>query len=130
MTQHLFVYGTLRRAVGHSMGQVLAKYAEYAGPATFRGRLYRIADYPGAVPSEDPADRVFGEVHGLIDPAVLAELDAYEGIGPDFPQPTEYVRHLETVSLADGRQVRAWVYLYNRPVTALELIANGNFLSG
>lgn len=127
--ERVFVYGTLRRGSGSAAHDWLARRAELVGQAWFRGRLYRIAHYPGLVASEDPGDRVVGEVYALNDPqTALAELDRYEECGPGFPAPAEYVRCQAEVTLAQGRTCTAWVYLYNRPVAESARIVSGDFL--
>lgn len=127
---HLFVYGSLRRGAGHLMHGMLAEYGEYVGAAKLPGRLYRIAGYPGAVASGDPQDRVLGEVYLLREPQIILPLlDEYEGFGADCPQPNEFVRIAAEVELAGAEMLRAWVYMYNRPIERLALIASGDFLA-
>jgi len=73
---------------------------------------------------------VHGELYALRDrDHILRVLDEYEGCGPDDPQPTEFRRGRTTVFLETGQEVRAWVYLYNRPTRGAELIPSGNYLS-
>src|SRR5262249_36826380 len=88
---HPFAYGTL---LGGRRPAAIARTAErlaVLGPATVRGRLYDLGEYPGLV--LDPAAN---EVHGTIctvpDEAVLAALDAYEGFEPDAPARSLFVR--------------------------------------
>ena len=128
-TEHLFVYGTLMKAAGHPMAAHLARHGRYIGPATFNGRLYRLASYPGVVASDDGADVVHGELYELEDAAALfAFLDVYEGCSQDDPQPHEYARVQCSVS-AGAKHAKAWIYLYNRPVEKLTRIASGRFLA-
>ena len=128
MTQHLFVYGTLRRNARRQIHHLLCRYASFVGEAIYRGKLYNIGLYPGAVPSDNPMDRVLGEVYRLQEPlVVLAQLDQYEGCGPEVLQPAEYRREIQDVRLVNGGQISAWVYLYNRPTYGLELIRSGDF---
>lgn len=125
---HLFVYGTLRKDGANPMHDFLARESDFVAHATWQGRLYRVDFYPGAVPSDDPAHAVHGEVYRLRRPMfALADLDRYEACGPGFAVPTEYLRELHPVRLRDGREVQAWVYVYNRPVGGLELISSGDF---
>ena len=125
----LFVYGTLMRGFDHPMAQLLSRGADFLGQARCRGRLYLIKHYPGLVLSGDPADTVFGELYRLRQPAeLLREFDMYEACGEGFAQPTEYVRQMLSVTLADGAVSEAWTYLYNWPVTKLPRIASGRFL--
>ena len=128
--QYLFVYGTLRKDFGSDRYPLLARYASLAGEGCFQGRLYRIDYYPGAIPSDDSAHQVKGEVYGLHEPEfVLSQLDRYEECGPEFNEPTEYRREKHEVTLLNGRKVIAWVYIYNRPVENFPLISSGDFLN-
>src|SRR5215203_4054375 len=96
----LFVYGTLMRGFDHPMARLLAANADFVGEARCRGRLYLIKHYPGLVPSDDPADSVFGELYRLraVEP-MLREFDMYEACGEGFAPPTEYVRQVLSVTL-------------------------------
>jgi len=125
----IFVYGTLRRDANSEMHQLLTKYAEFVSDATYQGKLYKVDDYPGAVPSDNPNDVVQGEVY-LIHQAdvTLPLLDQYEEFGPEFPEPNEYSRQKQSVLLKSGRFVTAWVYVYNHPTEGLELIESANFI--
>ncbi len=130
----LFVYGTLMRYFDHTMAQLLSRSADYLGQATCSGRLYLIKHYPGLLLSDDPADVVFGELYRLRDrDALLGELDMYEACGDGFPEPTEYIRQMLKVTLADGsasepQTLEAWTYVYNWPVARLPRIASGRFM--
>ncbi len=126
---YLFVYGTLRRDANCEMSRLLAKHAEFVSDAGYCGKLYQIDYYPGAVPSDNPNDRVQGEVYLLHQAdAVLPLLDQYEEFGPEFPEPNEYIRRKQTVLLNSGDSVAAWVYVYNRSTEGLELITSANFI--
>src|SRR4051812_45548450 len=65
MTSNLFVYGTLMRGFDNPMTKLLARNAEFCGPARCQGRLYLVTWYPGMVLSDDPGDVVFGELFSL-----------------------------------------------------------------
>lgn len=126
--EFLFVYGTLRRQAGRAMGRWLARQTDYVGNGTVRGRLYLVTDYPGFVASRDPQDCVRGEVYRLRYPvAILARLDEYEGYGPRFPTPNEFIRARQHVRLASTAIITAWIYLYNLPVDTLSRIDSGDF---
>ena len=127
MSGFLFVYGTLARNARHEMHQYLVRHADYAGHAVFNGQLFQVGHYPGAVPSSNPEDKVFGELYRVSDPGDLfAALDDYEGCGPHDPAPTEYVRRTMPVS-QDGVELQAWIYLFDRDVTGLPRIMSGHF---
>ena len=124
--QSLFVYGTLRAGFDGLMAKWLASVACHAGPATARGRLYRVQDYPGFVPC--PTAFVVGDLFLLPkDPAVLDRLDEHEECAAHFPRPHEYRRERLIVQSESG-PAQAWVYVYNRDVAGLELIESGDFL--
>lgn len=126
--EFLFVYGTLRLQAGRAMGRWLARHADYVGSGTVRGRLYLVTDYPGCVASSDPQDCVRGEVYRLRYPAAtLARLDEYEGYGPRFPTPNEFIRSRQHVRLASTAIIIAWIYLYNLPFDTLPRIDSGDF---
>ena len=79
--------------------------------------------------SDVSSDIVHGELFRLRSPEeLLCEFDMYEACGEGFPEPTEYLRRLIDVTLADGASEKAWTYVYNWPVTDLPRIASGNFL--
>jgi gamma-glutamylcyclotransferase (GGCT)/AIG2-like uncharacterized protein YtfP len=86
--EYLFVYGTLRRDAAGKTHPLLADCAQFSAEAHTRGRLYRIAVYPGLVLSDSPRDLVLGEVYTLEAPdMLLSRLDEYEGCGRDFHHP-------------------------------------------
>src|SRR3954453_16272206 len=112
----LFVYGTLMRGFDNPMARLLSANADLLAEASCCGRLYRIQDYPGLVPSGDAAERVHGEVYRLHQPGpLLREFDMYEACGEGFAAPTEYLRQRLTVTLAGGSACEAWTYVYNWP---------------
>jgi gamma-glutamylcyclotransferase (GGCT)/AIG2-like uncharacterized protein YtfP len=127
-SEYLFVYGTLKRSFNHPMHAQLVQCAEYVSDATMPGRMYRVAHYPGVIRSDDPAQRVLGELYRVHDaPALFAVLDDYEECSSAHPPPHEYVRERCPVMLPDGHSVTAWVYLYARAVDGLPLIDSGRF---
>jgi gamma-glutamylcyclotransferase (GGCT)/AIG2-like uncharacterized protein YtfP len=129
ISDRLFVYGTLMRGFDHPMAKLLAANADFLGEATCRGRLYLVRHYPGLVLSDDANDIVHGELFRLrVREAMLAEFDMYEACGEGFAPPTEYVRQMLAVRVADGSSSEAWTYVYNWPVTELPRIASGRFL--
>ena len=129
-SDRLFVYGTLMRGYVHPMAKLLSANADFLGPATCRGKLYLVKHYPGLVLSDDADDIVHGELYRLRDAeALLREFDMYEACGEGFPEPTQYVRQMFSVTLADGSASEAWSYLYNWPVAKLARIESGRFLA-
>ncbi len=128
-SDRLFVYGTLMRGFDHPMARLLAAHADFLGEATCRGHLVLVKHYPGLLLSDAPSALVHGEVFHLRAPVeLLGELDMYEACGEGFPEPTEYLRQLIDVQLADGATTQAWTYVYNWPVADLPRIESGRFL--
>src|SRR5512141_1702696 len=115
----LFVYGTLMRGFDNPMARLLARSADFLGPAQCRGRLHQVAHYPGLVLSDAAEDVVFGELFRLCQPAaLLREFDMYEACGEGFAEPTEYLRRMLPVTGDDGTVGEAWTYIYNWPVAS------------
>ena len=121
--EYLFVYGLLRSDVGGPMQPVFNAAARLVGRPSWPGRLYRVAEFPAAVASGDD-DYVIGELYELGEDAadLLARLDAYEEV------PADYLRVLSAVS-CEGREIEAWIYVWNRPTDGLERIVSGDFLN-
>ncbi len=111
------MYGTLRS--GGSAADRM-RPARSLGAARYRGRLYDLGAYPGAVPSDDPADVVCGELFALADAAaLLSRLDRYEG--PEF-------RRARVAVTRGGECLESWIYLYDRDVAGLARITSGDYL--
>lgn len=130
MTPPLFVYGTLRSACDNPVARRLARQSRMLGAARLRGRLYEVAHYPALVLQAGvDAAWVHGELHALETPQhTLSWIDAYEECSARDPLPHEYERVLTEVEAADGGRLKAWVYVYQRPVDALRMIASGDYL--
>jgi len=127
MNPNLFVYGTLMSTAGHPMGAKLARESRLIGPASIRGRLYRVAWYPAAVDSPNAEERVYGELYALANPvASLTWLDRYEGLSGGL-QASEYVRVERIARPLGTAEIAAWVYLYQAVPDSLKRIADGRW---
>ena len=124
----LFVYGLLRRKANHEMGEFLRESADFISEGTFQGKLYQIDYYPGVIASDDPLDIVYGDLYRVSGSSLLSKLDQFEGVGPEFPSPNEYIRQVVEAALQDKGKVKAWIYLYNRPLDKTTQIISGDFL--
>ena len=128
-SDRLFVYGTLMRGYVHPMARLLSANADFLGEASCRGRLYMVKHYPGLVLSDDAGEIVHGELYRLREvEAMLREFDMYEACGEGFAEPTQYVRQMFSVTMADGTASEAWTYVYNWRVVDLKCIESGRFL--
>ena len=107
-TEYIFVYGTLRQNANHPMHQLLAQHSCFVAMARYQARLYQVDYYPGALPSNNAADQVVGELYQLLQPELLLPaLDEYEECGEGFAEPREYRRELQQVTLENGTSVSA-----------------------
>lgn len=134
---YLFVYGTLLAASRHPMGDLLRAHAERLGDGSIGARLYIIEEtddegqnaYPGAVPSDHPDDRVFGDVYRILrDPQKLFEtFDDFEACSPRWPQPYEFLLRPVDVRLMSGETLRAASYLYTWDTSRATLVPSGRY---
>lgn len=119
----LFVYGTLRAGCGRAHHDFLSATTAL-GPASLRGALYDVGDYPAAVAGQY---LIHGELYDLLgDTDLLARLDAYEECSAEFPEPREYRREIVEVT-QHNRLLPAWAYLYQRPSQGLPRIESGDY---
>lgn len=124
--QYLFVYGTLKR--GGKAHKRLRKDdgIRFKASGRIRADLYRLQDedYPGAVLTSAPNRFVKGDLFVLQDPQrALRDLDEFEGVDEGL-----FRRGLVDV-WSQGRRVKAWAYLYARPLAAAEVIPTGVYSS-
>ncbi len=74
----LAVYGTLRPDGRAYAAFGLAQRTRHLGPCQIAGRIVDLGGYPGLLPGDEA---VAGDLLAFDDPALLDELDAYEGEG-------------------------------------------------
>jgi gamma-glutamylcyclotransferase (GGCT)/AIG2-like uncharacterized protein YtfP len=123
---YLFVYGTLLDT-DNEFAAFLRKHCSFVKRGKFKGILYDIGEYPGAVFN----NKIDGYVHGSIylmsnATQVLEKLDDYEGFGDDQEQPNLFIRQLVEIE-TNSRAIDCWVYLYNREVGGLPIISKGDY---
>lgn len=128
-TEYLFVYGTLRKDIEGGMSRLLDGLAEFVCRGTILGRLYYQGEFPGALQSDKPGERVRGEVYRLDEVySSLEVIDEYEGCHPAGDGVPLFRRERTTVYMDNGGKLRAWIYFYNFPVEGLEAIPSGDYL--
>lgn len=128
-TVFLFVYGTLMHSSKNEMADFLKLHSKLYAEGYFKGALYDLGEYPGAVASENRKDKVWGQVFELNPAAgVFSLLDEYEGISDRFPKPHLYERKKVHVTTVNKEIVDCWVYLYNLPVKNQVKIESGNYI--
>ncbi|PKQ46237.1 gamma-glutamylcyclotransferase family protein [Confluentibacter flavum] len=125
---YLFVYGTLMKTVNNGMSCFLHYNAEFIGNAYILGKLYDLDGFPGAIVSDNPSERVYGNIFKIKDTqTVFKVLDDYEGIGAGPPDDYEFVRDQVIAYLEDGTEINTWFYAYNLPTDTLKLIPSGRY---
>lgn len=121
---YLFVYGTLLQDFNNTMSRFLAEHAAFVSKGYFIGKLYEVDNFPGAILSDDEAEKVYGSIYKIHDIHKTFEvLDAYEGVTDGL-----YRRLLVETYLNSGNPVNTWVYIYNQPTNHLKRIPSGNYL--
>jgi len=118
----LAVYGTLMPGLGGQERLGVTHLLRPVGPCVLAGTLVELGWYPGLL--AEPGGRVRGELLEILDPAVIATLDRYEGYDPAAPETCEYER-LMVPTLEPG--VDAWVYRFRVAVPDDRVIASGDW---
>jgi gamma-glutamylcyclotransferase (GGCT)/AIG2-like uncharacterized protein YtfP len=128
MTDLVFFYGTLMSAFRRDGRLRIDAKLTPVGRGSIGATLFDLGIYPAAIPSSD--GRVSGEVHRMVDSeTVLAVLDEFEGVRPNEPDASLYVRVETPVTLEDGSLAHAWVYFYNAPLGKARRIESGDYLA-
>jgi gamma-glutamylcyclotransferase (GGCT)/AIG2-like uncharacterized protein YtfP len=115
MSTVLFIYGTLHPDRAPAEVAPAARRLRPLGPATIRGTLYHLGEYPGVI-LDPTASPISGELFTVPDEATLAALDAYEDFRPADPTNSLFLRVQTTATKPDGSDLTCWVYVYNREV--------------
>ncbi len=125
---YIFVYGTLL-INGNDYAAYLQKHCKLIGEGKIKGRLYDIGEYPGAVIDINANQYIYGNIY-LMDDAesILGFIDEYEGLGPDEPQPHEYLRSMVGIETDNG-SIRCWMYIYNWPLNDFVEVPGGKYLA-
>ena len=127
ISEHLFVYGTLRSESTHPMAGRLRAGAKLIDKGSTSGLLYDLGAYPGAVFAAGERRRIIGEVFRLGAHArLLARLDRYEGI--TGAEDDMLNRLLVEVRLDRGGIVEAWAYGL-RITPRARVIGTGDFIA-
>src|ERR1700761_9864050 len=123
----LFVYGTLLTA-DNEFGKLLTENCSFYKYGKFKGELYDVGEYRGAILNAAGDGYVHGCIYKLASAEVILKLlDEYEGISANDEPPHEYIREMVAIE-TENEPVSCWVYLYNWPVEGLVKISSGNYL--
>ncbi|MFP4520257.1 MAG: gamma-glutamylcyclotransferase [Oceanicaulis sp.] len=118
------VYGLLRAGEMGFEQFGLAHAFRDAGPCVLKGELFDLGRYPGLVQGEG---RVIGELFEVLDPSVMARLDAWEDYWPDDPARSRYERRQTALIEPAGRN--AWVYVWALGLQGATRIESGDWLT-
>lgn len=126
---HLFVYGTLLPGCAPPVIAAVVDALRVAGSAIVPGRLYHFGAYPGCTLNNDCDTWIHGTLLALgpDQESILQKLDWYEGYAAHDGNGSLFLRTTCDVNTPDGRQIRAWVYVYNRDVSRARLIPTGRY---
>jgi gamma-glutamylcyclotransferase (GGCT)/AIG2-like uncharacterized protein YtfP len=121
MFERLAAYGTLMTGEPNRLSPAVRRRMVSQGPCLIPGRLFRVRnpgglDYPALVAA--PRQTVPAELFSL-PVADLKAIDAYEDFRPAAPHQSTYLRRRLIAQTVCG-PVRAWVYVWNRPITGLK----------
>jgi gamma-glutamylcyclotransferase (GGCT)/AIG2-like uncharacterized protein YtfP len=119
MPDLLFIYGTLHPAIAPAEIASTARLLQPIGPATIRGTLLDLGDYPGVILDPASPTQIPGHLFAL--PAdgaaqTWARLDRYEDFRPADPSASLFLRQQTLATLPDGSEALCWVYTWNEPV--------------
>lgn len=85
--------------------------------------------FPGVIPSSSKKDIVIGDVYSIKNSKMLLPiLDAYEEYH-EGDSNSLYIRKKEKIGMNTGKELVAWIYIYNFPINNLPLIQSGDFLN-
>src|SRR4029077_16510387 len=97
-------------------------------PATVKGRLYDLGEYPGAILSEKSRSVIQGEVFELPgDEGTLTSLADYDGFEPEKRNSSLFLRRTWPVTMNDGKRLRCWVYVYNGTMKDARPVRSGRY---
>jgi gamma-glutamylcyclotransferase (GGCT)/AIG2-like uncharacterized protein YtfP len=126
--KYIFVYGSLLDD-RNEFAIYLKANCSFVCNARFKGILYNIGDYPGAVFNDDQGFYVYGKLFEIDDiENTLEVLDDYEGFGDNYAKPNEFVRKIREVETSVMGPMRCWVYLYNLSVDGFKQILSGKYI--
>jgi pyruvate carboxylase len=128
----LFVYGTLRKACGHPLHNILKDQFEFVARGSIRGILFDIGQYPGALISKHAKTEIVGEIYRVRDypsgNSALKILDEYEGYDGSDLLGSEFIRKRMFVKIQNKKKLLCWVYIYNRSVINKHPIRSGDYI--
>jgi gamma-glutamylcyclotransferase (GGCT)/AIG2-like uncharacterized protein YtfP len=125
----LFVYGSLRQGFNNPFFDFIRNHFDYVGPATVKGTLYDLGDYPAGIPSQE--NTIVGELYAAKSEAdfnwAIAQLDDYEGLHLEEGEHAKYRREIATIT-HNGLESQSWMYWYTGDVSGERIIPSGDVM--
>ena len=126
INNYLFVYGTLLNA-DNEFAIYLKNNCSFFADGKFKGRLYDMGEYPGAIADDNYPDYVYGSIFIMSDAiSDLKYLDDYEGFGPEQEQPNLFIRQIIGIE-SENEIIPCWVYTYNLSTDNFPQILSGRY---
>lgn len=130
-SDYLFVYSSLLQGFPTTDYEYVSRYFNFTGLAKTKGVLSVLHNIVVGTPTND--DRfIHGELYEIKEQNqfsfAIGQLDEYEGVNPEPPQPPMYKRSIAQVVTENGSQYDAWVYWYLGDISGLPVIQSGNVL--
>jgi gamma-glutamylcyclotransferase (GGCT)/AIG2-like uncharacterized protein YtfP len=129
--EYLFVYGTLMKRYGENpFINEIEYFASFHSTAFTTGELYLIDYYPGLIKTKT-FELIYGELFTIHDSkALFSILDPYEDYNPNNQSSSLYLREqIDIFTKTRQPALRAWTYIFNKPVDLLRQIESGDFLN-
>jgi gamma-glutamylcyclotransferase (GGCT)/AIG2-like uncharacterized protein YtfP len=126
---YLFVYGSLKRSFNHEVFNSVKPQLKYEGSGSFRGELYDLGEYPGAIETRNKQGQVYGEIYKVSEPdKVFKILDEYEEFNPNSKSNSEFIRKRKLITKKNNERIISWVYVLNPLVSKRKIkIRSGKY---
>lgn len=124
----LFIYGTLLPGQSN-FGTFLEDRILRCEPAVTEGLLYYIreGDYPYVIPGSGCVKGALVVLAPQTRDQTLRDLDQLEDYDPSNEKESLYLRRKTLITLKSGERRQAWIYYWNGPSCAGELLPEGDF---
>lgn len=132
MLNYVFVYGTLMKGEQRFNHPAIIPFRSGIKEGHIIGaELYDLGDYPGMVLTGNKDAIVYGEVQEFISiERIIKILDRLERFNPTDLKSSLFRREEVNVILEDGKELRAYAYIYNQPIKNAKKIPSGRWRSG
>lgn len=120
-TNHLAVYGTLKREFDLPIMNKLNSALTYERECIIPGKIYDFDRYPALVLG---AGKVKAELYKINDLSVLKQLDAYEAVDNEHDKWPGFKR--SKIILIEPR-ISCWVYEYTGSLEGISLVESGEW---